>query len=164
MVRRITLVAILLLCGLLFGVCCAALVTRISFTARAPDAGCVYVPQDPNSAPFPIDKARIVGQFMKWAQSKASPKWSYDIKACDPEGDLFYVELVTPPPDFTLTPNDAAGTFTISGTLPVGVNYYYFHAWDAPNRELADPCDTVYTLVVRGTRGNKWPILRWLFQ
>lgn len=150
----------LLLVVLLTAVACAALVTRVTFSARAPNPACDYIPVDLSTAPYPIDPAKIVGRPMRFLQSKAG-NWAYRINACDNEGDPFEVELLSPPADFSLTPDDAGGNFIIAGRLPVGVNYYYFRVKDAPDPTVADPCEVVYTLVVRGTRGNKWPWLWW---
>lgn len=144
----------------LVGAAYAALVTKITFSARTPDPACVYVPVDLSSVPYPIDPAKIVGRPMKFLQAKAG-NWAYKINACDPEGDTFDVELLTPPATASLTLNDGSGNFVITDKLPVGMNYYYFRVKDAPSPEVADPCEIVYTLVVRGTRGNKWPWLWW---
>ena len=123
--------------------------------AGDPNAACVPVPADPTTAGFSIDPNQVVGTLLPPRVAQAG-KFNHVLRACDPDGDAFTVELIDSPLGWTITAGP--GTVLIAGDLPVGVSYARFRVVDAPTN--AGPAEGMYTLAVRGLpRANTAPVL-----
>jgi len=127
---------------------------------KGADASCVQTGADPAKLPFALDATKVkgsilspyVGDFTRW--DAPAGKWTRTGTYCDPDGDPVVIEAVSLPAGMSLTQDQTARTWTLSGKLTKGLYYIVLRAVDQPDPNYYVPAERFVTVVVNAKPGK----------